>query len=272
MHRSSHPTRRPHPHEEYPLKADPFAQLKLLDLQQVDASLDQMAHRLQTLPELAALAQLAERRTDLTDRLGRLKTETDDLSRAQRKADADVEQVRDRRTRNRARIDGGLISDPKQLQAMQHEVQTLDRRISDLEDSELEVMERLEEAQSGLQILGQGACPDRVRHRGAEPSTRHGCCGDRHPPARGARRTRPHRRGDPGRTAALCTRSSGHSSAASASAPCSTGDAAGASSTWARPTSLGWPRHRATRCCGVRSATASWSGPPSRESDRRHDT
>jgi predicted nucleic acid-binding Zn-ribbon protein len=155
VHRSSHPTRRQHPHEEYPLKADPFAQLKLLDLQQVDASLDQMAHRLQTLPELATLAQLAERRTDLTDRYGRLKTETDDLSRAQRKADADVEQVRDRRTRNRARIDGGLISDPKQLQAMQHEVQTLDRRISDLEDSELEVMERLEEAQSGLESLGK---------------------------------------------------------------------------------------------------------------------
>jgi hypothetical protein len=108
VHRSSHPTRRQHPHEEYPLKADPFAQLKLLDLQQVDASLDQMAHRLQTLPELATLAQLADRRTDLTDRYGRLKTETDDLSRAQRKADADVEQARDRRTRNRARIDGGL--------------------------------------------------------------------------------------------------------------------------------------------------------------------
>jgi uncharacterized protein len=153
VHRSSSPSSGPHQDEESPLKADPFAQLKLLDLQQVDASLDLMAHRLQTLPELASLAELAERRTDVADRYGRLKTEAADLARAQRKADADVEQVRDRRTRNRARIDGGLISDPKQLQAMQHEVQTLDRRISDLEDSELEVMERLEEAQSGLGSL-----------------------------------------------------------------------------------------------------------------------
>jgi uncharacterized protein len=145
----------PYSDEEPPLKADPFAQLKLLDLQQVDASLDQMAHRLRTLPEHAQLASLSERRTETADRYGRLKTEVDDLGRAQRKADADVDQVRDRRTRNRQRIDGGMVSDPKQLQAMQHEIQTLDRRISDLEDSELEVMERLEEAQSELNDLGE---------------------------------------------------------------------------------------------------------------------
>jgi predicted nucleic acid-binding Zn-ribbon protein len=153
VHTSSRPTGHAHPDEESALKADPFAQLKLLDLQQVDASLDQMTHRLRTLPEHASLARLAERSTEAADRYGRLKTEVEDLGRAQRKADADVDQVRERRSRNRARIDGGLVSDPKQLQAMQHEIQTLDRRISDLEDSELEVMERLEQAQSELAEL-----------------------------------------------------------------------------------------------------------------------
>jgi predicted nucleic acid-binding Zn-ribbon protein len=64
-----------------------------------------------------------------------------------------VEQVKARRQRDRERIDGGLVSDPKQLQAMQHEVATLDRRISDLEDEELDVMERLEEAQARLEQL-----------------------------------------------------------------------------------------------------------------------
>jgi uncharacterized protein len=155
VHRPSRLPPHLHPDEELTLKADPFAQLKLLDLQQVDASLDQMAHRLRTLPELAALAQLAERSTEVGDRYGRLRTEVDDLGRAQRKADADVEQVRERRTRNRARIDGGLVSDPKQLQAMQHEIATLDRRIGDLEDSELEVMERLEDASAELGRLGE---------------------------------------------------------------------------------------------------------------------
>jgi uncharacterized protein len=86
-------------------------------------------------------------------RLGQTQTEVDDLAREQRKADADVEQVKSRRVRDRERVDGGLVSDPKQLQAIQHEIGTLDRRISDLEDEELAVMERLEEAQQSLDRL-----------------------------------------------------------------------------------------------------------------------
>ncbi len=97
---------------------------------------------------------LAERRTDVSTRHGRVQTEVEDLAREQRKADADVEQVKARRARNQERIDAGLVSDPKQLQAMQHEIETLHRRISDLEDEELAVMERLETAQAQLDSLG----------------------------------------------------------------------------------------------------------------------
>jgi predicted nucleic acid-binding Zn-ribbon protein len=55
--------------------------------------------------------------------------------------------VKTRRERNQQRIDGGTVGDPKQLQAMQHEIVALDKRITDLEDEELMVMERLEGAQ-----------------------------------------------------------------------------------------------------------------------------
>jgi predicted nucleic acid-binding Zn-ribbon protein len=134
--------------EEHQLKADPFAQLKLLDLQAVDATLDQLDHRLATLPETVALRELTDRHEDLSARHGRLETEVGDLAREQRKADADVEQVKSRRDRNRQRIEAGQVGDPKQLQAMQHEIETLDRRISDLEDVEIDVMERLETAQA----------------------------------------------------------------------------------------------------------------------------
>ncbi len=139
--------------KESTLKADPFAQLKLLDLQAVDAGLDLLAHRLKTLPEAIAVAKLAERLEDLADEHGRLRTEIEDLGREQRKADADVEQVKSRRTRNQDRIDAGQVGDPRQLQAMQHEIETLDKRISDLEDVELDVLERLEVAQSRLARL-----------------------------------------------------------------------------------------------------------------------
>jgi predicted nucleic acid-binding Zn-ribbon protein len=74
----------------------------------------------------------------------------DDLEADQRKADADVEQVKARRQRDRQRMDAGLVSSPKDLQSMQHELVSLERRIRDLEDAELEVMEQLEQAQADL--------------------------------------------------------------------------------------------------------------------------
>jgi uncharacterized protein len=45
-------------------------------------------------------------------------------------------------------MDAGLITNPKDLQRMQHELTSLDRRVSTLEDAELEIMEQLEEAQA----------------------------------------------------------------------------------------------------------------------------
>lgn len=72
----------------------------------------------------------------------------DDLVREQRKADADVEQVKTRRTRDQDRMDRGLVTSPKDLAHMQQELVSLARRISELEDTELEVMEQLESAQA----------------------------------------------------------------------------------------------------------------------------
>ena len=125
----------------------------MLELQTVDSSIGHLSHRLKSLPEHRALAQLAERRTDVIEAEGRTRTEVDDLAREQRKADAHVEQVKARRARDQERIDSGSISDAKQLTALQHEVRTLDQRISDLEDEELEVMERLEDSQARLTRL-----------------------------------------------------------------------------------------------------------------------
>jgi predicted nucleic acid-binding Zn-ribbon protein len=47
-------------------------------------------------------------------------------------------------------MDQGLIANPKDLERMQHELESLERRISSLEDDELEVMEKIEEAQTEL--------------------------------------------------------------------------------------------------------------------------
>jgi uncharacterized protein len=75
--------------------------------------------------------------------------------------DGDVELVKTRRTRDRDRMDQGLISNPKDLERMQGELESLQRRITSLEDDELEVMARLEDAQKELDSLtGQLASTD----------------------------------------------------------------------------------------------------------------
>lgn len=92
-------------------------------------------------------------RTDLDNRARDARILVDDLTVEQRKVDADVEQVKARRERDRSRMDQGLITNPKDLERMGHELESLERRISSLEDDELEVMERLEEAQRTLDAL-----------------------------------------------------------------------------------------------------------------------
>jgi predicted nucleic acid-binding Zn-ribbon protein len=89
----------------------------------------------------------------------------DDLTAEQEKVDSDVENVKTRRTRDRDRMDQGLIANPKDLERMTHELESLERRISSLEDDEIEVMERLEEAQRTLDSLtAQIAAADERLH------------------------------------------------------------------------------------------------------------
>lgn len=135
------------------MKAEPDALLKLLDVQDLDSRHDQLRHRLTTLPQHAELAELTRQRNAVVAHLQDTRILVDDLTREQKRADADVEQVKARRKRDQDRMDQGLISNPKDLERMQGEIVSLERRISELEDAELEVMERLEDAQRELEAL-----------------------------------------------------------------------------------------------------------------------
>ncbi len=151
---SGHPPRDRLDHDQgAPLKADAFAQLTLLDVQELDVRLDQLRHRLANLPQTRELAVLSTVRAELAGLVRDAQIQIDDLTREQKKADADVEQVKARRARDQDRMDRGLVSNPKDLERMQQELVSLTRRISELEDAELDVMERLESAQAEQQRL-----------------------------------------------------------------------------------------------------------------------
>lgn len=122
-------------------------------MQELDSRADQLRHQRRSLPELAEIATLEGKRTDVENLARDARILVDDLTTEQKKVDQDVEAVKTRRTRDRDRMDQGLITNPKDLERMQHELESLERRISSLEDDELEVMERLEEAQGELTKL-----------------------------------------------------------------------------------------------------------------------
>jgi predicted nucleic acid-binding Zn-ribbon protein len=133
------------------VKASPEAQLRLLELAEIDAELTRLEHRRRGLPEHDELSRLEQRDRELRDELATLDAREGDLKREQGKAEADVEQVRTRIDRDRARLDAGQVSSPRELENLQSEIESLHRRQSDLEEVALDVMERREGTQGRQQ-------------------------------------------------------------------------------------------------------------------------
>lgn len=130
------------------MKAEPAHQIRLLDLQEIDSRLAQLAHRMRNLPENAEVQRLDARIGELRDRRAVLTTALSDLDREQRKAESDVDQVRTRADRDSRRLDSGQVSSPKDLEHLQSEIASLQRRQSELEEIVLEVMERREHTEA----------------------------------------------------------------------------------------------------------------------------
>jgi predicted nucleic acid-binding Zn-ribbon protein len=149
------------------VKADPQVQRRLLDLQAIDTTLAQLAHRRRVLPERAELEALARELSALEDERVRAQVAVDDLDRDITRMEKDVEQVRARKSKDEARLAAG--SGPaRELEALQHELVSLNRRQSDLEDAELELMEQRESAQGVLDGIERRLAETRERRAAAE--------------------------------------------------------------------------------------------------------
>jgi predicted nucleic acid-binding Zn-ribbon protein len=130
------------------VKAAPEAQRRLLDLQAIDTALAQLAHRRKSLPELAEIDKISRELSALEDERIRAQVAVDDLDRDIARFEKDIEQVRTRKDRDKARLDaGGAL---REIEGLQHELATLNRRQSELEDAELELMEQREGAEKTL--------------------------------------------------------------------------------------------------------------------------
>ena len=128
------------------MKADPAVQRQLLDLAKVDAELARVAHRRRTLPELAEIGEAEKSVREHRDSLVAAETAISDLDREITRQEKEIESVRAREDRDRKLLDSGSVS-AKQMNDLQHELETLTRRQAALEDDLLELMERREALQ-----------------------------------------------------------------------------------------------------------------------------
>jgi|HigsolmetaAR206D_1030411.scaffolds.fasta_scaffold00557_7 hypothetical protein len=149
------------------MKADPKDQRRLLDLQAIDTGLAQLAHRRRTLPEHAELESLTREIAELEDERVRAQVTVDDLDRDIRRLERDVEQVRLRKERDEARLTMGT-GPARELEALQHELVSLNRRQNELEDAQLELMEQREAAQGVLDEVQERLAAARRRRAEAE--------------------------------------------------------------------------------------------------------
>ncbi|MEU7977621.1 C4-type zinc ribbon domain-containing protein [Micromonospora sp. NPDC049081] len=149
------------------MKAEPQVQRRLLDLQAIDTTLAQLAHRRRSLPERAELEGLARELSALEDERVRAQVAVDDLDRDIARLEKDIDQVRARKSKDESRLASG--SGPaRELEALQHELVSLNRRQGDLEDAELELMEQRETAQATLDGIESRLAETRDRRAAAE--------------------------------------------------------------------------------------------------------
>ena len=122
-------------------------QAMLLDVQALDTKLLQLTHKRNSFPEHTEVQDLEIHIGSLDIQIVAAQTQISDLASTVRKAENDVEQVVMRATKDREKLDSGLVSSSKDLEALQREIESLSIRQNELEEVELEILERLDEAQ-----------------------------------------------------------------------------------------------------------------------------
>lgn len=140
------------------MKASASDQRSILDVQRLDQQSASLSHKAANLPELVELVSTTVKANNARDLRIAAETELSDIKRELLRAEADVEQIVSRITRDETRLNSGTAT-PKELEQLQHELGTLGARRSELEEVELEIMMRVE------------AITERINHLKSEEAT-----------------------------------------------------------------------------------------------------
>jgi uncharacterized protein len=124
----------------------------LLLVQERDTALDRLRHRRDALP---ARSELAAREVDVKTnrvRVDELRRDRDEVLGEERRLDDEATSLETRAKEVEARLYSGTVASPRELQAMQADVDMLKRHRDGIEDRELEIMERREQLDQELAV------------------------------------------------------------------------------------------------------------------------
>jgi predicted nucleic acid-binding Zn-ribbon protein len=127
----------------------------LLAVQEHDTTIDQLTHKRRTLPARAELETAMAELAKLEQRSSEVSASRHELGRSQQRLEDEIATLTEKATAHDKVLYSGSISNPRELQAMQDEIAALKRRVSQLEDQELEIMEQIEPLDADLGRLAE---------------------------------------------------------------------------------------------------------------------
>jgi len=116
----------------------------LLLVQEHDTARDRLRHRRASLPERAELEASNARRHALDGEMAALRKERDAVLADEKRLDDEARSVGSHADEAEARLYSGTVASPRELQALQADVDMLRKQRSEIEDRELESMESRE--------------------------------------------------------------------------------------------------------------------------------
>ncbi len=133
------------------MKASPAEQKELLRLQTLDTRIQQVKHQAKALTQHAELAALTTKSEAVRQTLMARTGEVEDVRIELTRIESDVQVVEKRIARDTDRLQH--TSSVKDVQALETELAALKKRMNDLEDIEISVMERLEEREAAAKAV-----------------------------------------------------------------------------------------------------------------------
>jgi len=135
--------------------AEPFD--TLMQVQSHDTALDQLRHRVETLPERRELAGVRQQLAALAVSTSEIQAQVDDLAGRQQKLEEQIAASAKRRHDIEERMRSGQVSASRDLQAMDQEAQHLGARQAQLEEEEILLLEEEEPLDSQLEQYRAGS-------------------------------------------------------------------------------------------------------------------